>query len=142
MANEVVPYYVPGGTLTCRTTTAITGRRFVQVDVAVTGANAFNPEGLKATTSDIGALIPVKTPAAAAKCLGVAAQDAPTASRVTVWAIPGAIVPVDSGAAIAAPGEVEVDATGRVITLAAGKAVGYALLNAAGAGVAVPVRLY
>lgn len=52
------------------------------------------------------------------------------------------IVPIQAGAAISAPGQVEVDGDGKVIALNAGIAIGWALNGAAADGDIVRVKLY
>lgn len=69
-------------------------------------------------------------PAAGAWCPGVVTADADLGDQVSVNTH-GALL-VEAGAAIAAGASVEVDASGRVVTLSSGAAVGRAL-EAAGA---------
>lgn len=114
MANECIPLYEPGGDLTCVTTAAVTGKRFV----------ALSADTLNATT---GALASVAHATAAGLILGVAVRDAASGARVAVIARPGVVVPVAAGGTIAYGAEVEVGSTGKAVTIASGKAVGRAM---------------
>lgn len=128
MANECIPLYDPGAGLTCRTTAAVTGKRFVGVSGALVASS--------------GTLIGVAHATAAAKALGVATRDADSGANVLVETRPGSVVPVTSSAAITAGVEVEVATGGKAVTLSSGKAVGLAVSTAAGADTDVFVRLY
>lgn len=110
-ANECIPFKEPGGHVTGTPTAAVTGKRCVVIsgDRNADGTYSVAPAG------------------AGVKAFGVAQQDAGVGVRVTIIRSPGIIIPVTSGAAIAAGQGVEVDATGRVIPLAAGARVGTAL---------------
>jgi len=110
MANECIPYYRPGQDVTANTTTAVTGKTFVDW-----------------TTAWITNIGYVGTATAAGKVAGVAAYDAPTNSRVAVIRGKGQIVPVTAAGTIAAGAEVEVGAGGKVVTSASGAKVGRAL---------------
>lgn len=134
MANDCIPFYEPGGAITCQTTAAVTGKRFV----AISGNRTSGP-GL-ATTAE-GGNYRVATCAAAAKAFGVAKYDAASGAKVGVWCQPGIVVPVTAAANITAGQEVEVGATGQATPLAAGKAVGMAL-TAATTGNDAEIRLY
>jgi hypothetical protein len=112
VANECIPLFRPGADVTAQTSAAVTGKRFVNIS-----ANR------DATTG----LIVVGPCAAAARAWGVAAYDAPINSRVPVLRGKGSIVPVTAGGTIAFGAMVEVDASQRAITLAAGVAVGRAI---------------
>jgi hypothetical protein len=109
MANEAVPLFRPGADVTCLTTASVTGKTFVNVS---------------ATRDATPGLIKVATCAAAAAAFGVAKADAASGARLGVITGPGTIVPVTAGGAVTAGAEVEVDAAGKAITLASGKAVG------------------
>ncbi|MCA1782238.1 MAG: DUF2190 family protein [Intrasporangiaceae bacterium] len=60
-----------------------------------------------------------------------ASSSRAAASYVTIIRGPGFVVPVTAAGAIAAFAEVEVDATGKVVTLATGVPVGFAVTAAA-----------
>jgi hypothetical protein len=100
-------------TLTIAATAALTKRRFV------TGAGA--------------------VAAAAGRALGVARTDAAIGEQVAVDVLGTAIVEV--GGAIAVDAQVEVDASGRAVTIAEGVAVGRALQASAAAGDLIEVLL-
>lgn len=110
MANECIPYYRPGLDITALTTTAVTGKTFV--------------DWTAAWTTNLGS---VGTATAAGKIAGVAAFDAATNSRVAILRGKGQIVPVTAGGVIAALAEVEVGSGGKVVTASAGVKVGRAL---------------
>lgn len=112
MSNECTPLYRPGNEITCLTTTAVFGKRFVNIT-----ANRDAGSGL----------IKVGTPAAAGKVFGVAAADATTGKRVLV--IRAGVLPVTAAGTIAAGADVEVNASGAVVTLASGASVGKAVEN-------------
>ena len=112
MANECIPLYRPGEDVTCQTTAAVVGKTFVDIS---------------ATRDTTTGLIKVATATAAGRALGVASYDAPINGRVSVQRGKGVILPVTAGGAIAAGAQVEVGASGRAVTLAAGVAVGRAI---------------
>lgn len=134
MANECIPLYRPGSDITAQAGGAITGKTFVKVSA---GLNPGNP--VSGTSS---VLMTIITNTAGAKSVGVAAYDAAVGTRVPLINGPGHVVPVTSGAAVAAGAEVESDASGQAITLAAGKPLGMALSATTGAGQDLFVRLY
>lgn len=137
MANEVVPYFEPGSHITGLATSAVTGKRFVQIDA---DAPAWTPEGLRATAAPN--VPPVEPCAAGARAFGVAQRDAAANALVTVMKTPGMVLPVTSGAAVAAGSEVQSDGTGRAIVLATGKALGLAISAATAADQDLAVMLY
>lgn len=124
MSNECTPLYKPGHEITCLTTTAVLGKRFVNIT-----ANR---------DAGSGGLIKVGTPAAAGKVFGVAAADAASGSRVLVIRV--GVLPVTAAGSITAGSDVEVTATGAVVTLASGTRVGKAIENGT-TGVDVMVAL-
>lgn len=127
--NECLPLFEDGDELTCLTTAAVTGKRFV----AVTG----NLQSDNAPT--------IGPPAAAGRVFGIAMYDAAAGARVGVWRGRTEVFPVTTGAAsgaIAAFQELQVDATGAVVPLAAGVAVGYAVSGSAGNGADVWMTRY
>ena len=127
MAGECKPYYQPGTTITGRLdTTLAAGMTFMELDAA--GDPAFAPEGLSATTE--GGNVPVQTCQAALRAFGVAQKDVAIGGLVGIFR--GGVVPMLAGAAITAGAEVESNADGKAITLAAGISNGQAL-NAAAA---------
>lgn len=138
MANEVIPYYEPGGEFTVRCTAAVFGKRFLMVDAA--DAAPWAPEGLKSTAS--ANVVPAKQATAGAKVIGVAQRDAQSGSLVTTMAVPGMVVPVTSSAAVNPGDEVQSDAVGKAVVVSTGKPAGIALSKATGADQDLAVRLY
>lgn len=113
MANECIPLYRPGADLTVLTTGAVTGKKFVDIS---------------ATRDATSGLIKVAAPSAGGKVFGVAAFDIASGAKGAVIRGRGTILPVVCGAGgVAAGAELQADATGGVITLAAGVAVGRAV---------------
>jgi hypothetical protein len=96
-----------------KATTAITKSRYVRA----TGAQAVAGE----------------------QVLGVADMDAAIGQQASVKT--HGIILVESGAAVAAEARVQSDATGRAITLAAGKDAGFALDAATAAGQPIRIKL-
>lgn len=114
---DCVPAWIPGEQLTAFAAAALTGCRLVKISAA--------PQSDGTPT--------VNVPGAGDPCYGVAAQDAPINTAVMVYRS-STILPVESGAAFAAGAELQCDASGRVITLAAGVKVGIAHQAAGAAG--------
>lgn len=136
MANECVPYFKPGDDFTGLATGAITGKRFVELDAAAT---AWAPEGLRATA--IPNVPPVKQVGTSGnRPLGVAQRDHASGEKTGIFS-GNCIVPVTAGAAVAAGAQVQSDASGRAITLAAGVSAGIALNAAAALGDTIAVKL-
>jgi len=127
MANECIPLF-EFGPVTCRTTAAVTGKRFVDISGA---ANATD-----------GTLIGVAHATAAGNAFGVAARDTASGARVSVEHRPGAILPVTCSAAITAGAEVEVATGGKAAPRNAGVAVGRAITTTSAADTDVFVELY
>lgn len=110
-----VPHFDVGPAVTAHANVALTGGRFCDVVGATVDGN-----------------IRVGKPTAAATVFGVLARDAAANDKVGVYAGKGLIIAVDNtAAAITAGQELEVDAEGRVLTKAAGRAVARALNDAA-----------
>lgn len=126
--NEAIAYYDPGDDITCHASAAVTGRRFVRPS----GAKQVASQAL--ATDGLGGTIPVAHAGAGLKPLGVSAYDQPTVNGKLPVMRGHKVVPVETGAAIAAGAEVESDATGRAITLATGKACGICLNAPSAAG--------
>lgn len=113
--NECIPLYEPGKRITIVADGAISGRRAVKV-------NASKGQGFP------GANLHVIQAVAANRPDGIALWD--LALNEVGGMIRDGVVPVDAGATVTAGQEVEIDATGRVITLAAGKSIGKAWTDA------------
>lgn len=129
-----IPLFRPGQDVTAQTTADVTGGTCVSVSGPIVVGN---PSAGTAST-----LLRVATAAAGTKAIGVAAYDAANGDRVAVITGPGHVVPVTCGAAVTAGAEVEVGTSGRVITLASGKAVGQAWSTTTAADQTVYVDLY
>lgn len=127
MANESIPLYRPGADLTATAGGAIVGKTFVDISAAVNAAT--------------GTPIAVVTATAAALSVGVASRDTAPGAKLHVLRGVGSVVPVTAGGTIAAGAEVEVGASGRAVTIAAGKARGRAW-SAATVGTDVFIELY
>lgn len=148
LANDLQPFYEPGGFPTCHATTAITGKRCVVISGDRTGGPGLS--------TDLENLYRVKqADAAGAVVLGIAKTDAEDEKPVGVVASPGIVVPVTAGAAIAAGAQVMCDNQGRVVTWtppnlsgnaealpAVNHKVGLCLTAASGAGVDAEIKLY
>lgn len=114
--------YTPGQDITCKATVQVIGARFVSLS---TNGTKPNPN--------------IKPSVAAAKPFGVAAHDCAVDSFVVVRK--GGVNQVLAGAALTAGQEVEADATGKAIVLAAGKAAGRVVYDAAN-GTLAEIDLY
>jgi hypothetical protein len=112
MANECIPLYRPGQDITATAGAAITGCRCVA-----------HSAGRSATTG----LTTVTHATAAGNIAGVSAYDAANGARVAILRGKGLTVPITAGGAIAALAEVEVGTAGKVVTKAAGVAIGKAI---------------
>lgn len=129
MANDLVPFFDEGDQVTATATAAVTGKRFVALSGSLQADGTFS----------------VAPPAAGGRVFGIAEQDAAVGRRVGVIRERGQIVPATTGAgaaAMAAFAEVQVDATGAIVPLAAGVAVGYLVTGTAGAGADAMLSLY
>lgn len=138
MSNYAMTYYEAAYTqkLTVHFLAAVLGKRFC----APLGAYQSGP-GL-ASTSEGGNLQTAGYPAAAGRVGGVNMYDVALGGKGGVTRGKGTMIPVASGAAVAVGNELQVDATGRVVPLAAGVAVGLAHSAAGGADIDVVVELY
>lgn len=153
-ANECIPLKVPGEAVSGQATVAVIGKRFVKITAARVGGGlrggtsavvAAGPGyGANTLSTDISSnyqIGPCSVSGEAA--LGVAGWDAGVGQKTKVYKLgQGLVLPITAGAALAAGQEVQTDATGRAIPLAAGKALGYTLDSASGAGVDCEIALY
>lgn len=110
--NVATPLFHPAHHVTARATGTVIGKRFVNIS---------------ADTGDDG-MIQVALAGAGVAAFGVAAAD--IATGATGLILCAGILPVTAGGTITAGSEVEVDATGRAVALASGKAVGQAVESA------------
>lgn len=127
MTNECIPAYRPGADLTATAGAAIVGKTFVNISAALDVA--------------AGTLATVVTATAAGLTVGVASRDTASGAKLHILREPGSIVPVTAGGTIAVGAEVEVGATGRAVTFAAGVKRGRAW-SAATTGNDVFIELY
>jgi hypothetical protein len=132
MANDAIVFYRPGHDISCRAAVALTGKRLC----AITGNRSSGP-GL--ASSDDGGNYTVGAPAAGGRVFGVVGYDVASGGLVAVKR--EGILPVKAGGNIAAFAEVEVDASGQVITKSAGVAIGF-VLTAVTTGNDAEVQLY
>lgn len=113
-ANECIPFKEPGSRVTATTTAAVTGKHAVAISGDLQDDGTYS----------------VALPTAGGRIFGIAAYDAPEGGRVPVIRTPGIILPVTAAAAVTAGSQVEVDATGAVVPLTTGAAIGTALTGA------------
>lgn len=113
MANENAGVYEPGQDITGHASAAVTGKRFLKISGNRSDGN-----------------IAVAHADAAGRVCGVSAFDAAINKKVSVIRGNSRVTFVTAGGNIAAFAEVEVGANGTAVTLAAGKAVGYAITAA------------
>lgn len=141
-SNIAQPYYDQGDELTAFCTAAVGGKTLVAISAArQAGGPNWSPQAnLTSGDPTSGGNVSIATCGAGAKHFGVAAYDQTTGNLVTVYRAPK-VVPIVAGAAIAFGQEVQSDANGHVIPLAAGKAVGLAL-DAAASGADAQIALY
>lgn len=132
LVNDCIPYKRPGEDLSAKATAAITGKRFVKIS----GNRTSGP--LLSTTSE-GSVYQAAPAVLGDRAIGVAAWDAALNDIFSI--ITAGVVPVTSGAAIVAGAEVQSDANGQAVTLAAGKSLGVCLNGVAGAGVDAEIQL-
>ncbi len=117
---ESIPLHRPGAGITGHAQAAIVGARFL----AVVG-------------EPVGGLPQVAHAGAGVRTIGVATNDTAAGAPVGIHSAQGQIVPVEAGAAVAAGQEVQSDAAGMAITLAAGNSAGLCVQGAAANGQAL-----
>lgn len=120
---DCIPFWDDADEITCHANVALTGQRFVNIVGPTVEGNPL-----------------VGLPAAGGITFGVAGRDVAAGDKVLVYTA-NLVVPVEAAAAIAAGQEVEVNALGQVIPLAAGRARGRALDDAANGSTAM-IRIY
>jgi hypothetical protein len=130
--NAIVPLFDPGAKITAAATAAIGAGRFVRPSANMQGGPLLDISG-PTTALTGGNLMQVAQTVAGERAIGVAGWDASGAGEVLpVYNGPGIVVPMVSGAATAAGVEVQSDANGAAIPLAAGRPNGMAISAAAG----------
>ena len=117
-SNPAVPFWDEANTITCHASAAVTGKRFV----AVSGPRV---DGKPRVAHAVGS--------ATSRSLGVAAYDAPSGAKVSVYTGPGIVMPVTAAGAITAGQDVYSDAQGRATATqpTGARAAGVALDDAA-----------
>lgn len=125
--NEAIPFYDEGDELTVHAANALTGKRFARITGRQAGKRAGTGINAGLDTSGIGGNYTADVPAGADKAYGVVQYDVAAGEKVTL--LKQKILPVTCGATVTVGSEVEVDSAGRVINLAAGKAVGMCLVG-------------
>lgn len=138
-ANTCIPLFKPGQDITGHCSAAVVGKTFLDIAATIQSGPAITTVNLP-TTYDGGNIV-VKTCAAKKHPIGVAAYDRAEGEKVPILRGSGLVVPVTAGGAITAGEEVESNATGLAIKLAAGVAAGKAI-NTAAEGEDVFVSLY
>ncbi len=138
-ANTCIPLFKPGQDITGHCSAAVVGKTFLDIAATIQSGPTITSVNLPATYD--GGNIVVKTCAAKKRTVGIAAYDRAEGEKVPILRGSGLIAPVTAGAAITAGEEVESNATGKAIPLAAGVAVGKAYTTAA-EGEDVFVSLY
>lgn len=146
MANDCIPFYENPGAerLTGHCDVAVIGKRFIKNNG---GRQAGGSPGLSGVpqgtgTGGEGGNYRIAPAAAGGPVFGVALYDGPIGSKVAFIKGTGVVLPVTSGAAIAADEQVESDATGRAITLASGVAVGRCRQAVGAADLDAEIQLY
>lgn len=126
--NTCTPLFDGGDDpITVRASAGVTGKRFGAISANIQSGPDITTAVLP-TTWD-GGNLQAATCGAGLKADGVFAYDAASGAIVPFWQS-GNVVPVTAGGTVTAGQEVEVGATGKAITLAAGKAVGKAYTSA------------
>lgn len=119
------PFQMPGETFTGSPRVAVIGARFVKPHSVMADGNwGVQPAG------------------AGDAIAGVAATDAPVNNPqgVLVWSTPGMITEVTAGTALTAGQQVQSDASGQAIVLAAGVRAGLCMADTA-SGALAPIKL-
>ncbi len=132
-----IPYKQPGDSASFQATAAVAGKQFVKITAPRIGGGA---NGLSIDTKNVYQVGPCNTTGEAV--LGVAMTDTIQGQIGGAYLRgSGVVVPITAGAAVTAGQEVQTDANGHAIPVAAGKAVGYALDSAA-ANADAEIHLY
>lgn len=138
--NAIVALFDEANDLSAAVTAPVSAGRFLKISATTQGGPALDISTVAGPLTG-GNLIQVAQCIAGDKAIGVAKWDAPTAADVVGMYTGGQVVPMLAGAAITAGVEVQSDANGQPITLAAGKANGIAVSTAVNAAT-VYIKLY
>ena len=116
--NPAVPFWDEGNTFTGHASAAVTGKRFVTISGPRVDGNPRVAHAAQTATT---------------KPVGVAAYDAPSGGKVTVYSAPGIVMPVTASGAITAGAPVFSTADGKATATAVADAepAGHALDDAA-----------
>lgn len=136
MANDCIPFKELATAVTAKASAAVSGKTLVVISGDRTGGGGGGAEGSSTVgvglSTDLENLYQVKVCGAGAKAFGVAGYDAAINAEVKLFlASHGIILPIVAGEALTAGWEVESNAEGKLVKLAAGKAVGLVLTKAA-----------
>jgi hypothetical protein len=131
-ANVSVAYFEEGD-VSFRATAAVTGKRFIAPSGDVTGGPGLS--------TDFENVYRCAHAGSGVKPCGVSQYDVAIGSRGPQHGNPGKIVPVTAGAALTAGQEVQSDATGQAIPLAAGRPAGLCMSGASN-GADAQIKLY
>jgi hypothetical protein len=119
LTQQATERYAPGEDISCVATAAITAERFVVISAAHNKSLGENIKVAQATVSGVAVF-------------GVAMYDAAIGDVVKIRPISGgSVMGVYAGAALTAGQEIQTDAAGKAIPLAAGKSCGMAVNDAA-----------
>lgn len=146
MANDCIPYKELGTAVTAKATAAVTGKTLVTISGDRTGGGGGGAEGSSTVgvglSTDLENLYQVKVCGAGVKAFAVAGYDAAINAELKVFvAGHGIILPVTAAEALTAGWEVESNAEGKLVKLAAGKPVGL-VLNKAASGKDAEILFY
>lgn len=137
--NLAQPYYEDADEITGYCTGNVLGKHFVKI-AAARQAGGPNLVSGAITDSVVGGNVSIAQAVAGDKVFGVAMYDQTTGNLVPVYRC-NHVMPVVAGAAITAGTEVQSDANGAAIPLAAGKPAGLAIDGAA-SGADAQISLY
>jgi len=129
--NPCIPLFEPGERPTGAATAAIGGGKFLKVSADMQASPILN------VTNPLvgGNVMQVAQTVAGDRAIGVATWDAAAAGDIVGIIGPNLVVPMVAGAAVTFGQEVQSDAAGLPIPLAAGKSNGIALNSASGGAI-------
>lgn len=104
--NPAVPFWDEGNTFTGHASAAVTGKRFVSISGPRVDGNPRVAHAAQGTNGK--------------RAVGVAAYDAPSGGKVTVYSGPGIVMPVTAAGAISAGDDVYSDANGKATATSPG----------------------
>lgn len=128
-----IPYKEDGSALTFKATAAVRENRFLVISGNRTGGPGLS--------TDLSNVYQMAEAGAGAHAVGVSDKAVANGSLGGTYSRPGMVVPVTSGAAIAAGQAVQSDAEGRAIPLAAGVKLGVCMNGVGAANADAEIRL-